>query len=131
MAATVSSWRDISRSAAGTSGSRRWSIVGALKGDAAEMAQRWNGENFGRYRAEATAWPSSIVDALFGAGLSRPLEGEARAACAEFSEHSGIRVVAIDVPSGIHGDTAKPLGDAYVRGRTHDHLLPQEAGACA
>jgi NAD(P)H-hydrate epimerase len=75
----------------------------ALKGDAAAMAKRWKGE--------ATALPSGrgsalYVDALFGAGLSRPLEDEARRFAETCDPH---RVVAIDVPSGLHGDMAKPL----------------------
>ncbi len=52
-----------------------------------------------------------VVDALFGAGLSRPLEGEA----ARFARASkDITVVAVDVPSGLHGDTGRPLGEACV-----------------
>jgi NAD(P)H-hydrate epimerase len=49
---------------------------------------------------------------MFGAGLSRPLDGEARL----FAETCDpLRVVAIDVPSGIHGDAARPLDDVAVR----------------
>ena len=44
------------------------------------------------------------MDALFGAGLSRPLEGEARH-FADWSARFRSSVVAIDVPSGLHGDT--------------------------
>jgi ADP-dependent NAD(P)H-hydrate dehydratase / NAD(P)H-hydrate epimerase len=55
-----------------------------------------------------------VVDALFGAGLSRPLTGEMRAAV-EAANASGAPIVAIDVPSGVHGDTARPLGEACVR----------------
>jgi len=52
-----------------------------------------------------------VVDALFGAGLSRPLEGEA----ARFARASkDLTVVAVDVPSGLHGDTGRPLGEACV-----------------
>ncbi|MBV9991513.1 MAG: NAD(P)H-hydrate dehydratase [Alphaproteobacteria bacterium] len=52
-----------------------------------------------------------VVDALFGAGLSRPLEGEA----ARFARASkDLTVVAVDVPSGLHGDTAEPLGETCV-----------------
>lgn len=44
-----------------------------------------------------------VLDGLFGAGLSRPLEGES-AYAAEQVNASGARVVAIDVPSGVNGD---------------------------
>lgn len=44
-----------------------------------------------------------VLDGLFGAGLSRPLSGEAGYAVEQVNA-SGARVVAIDVPSGVHGD---------------------------
>lgn len=52
-----------------------------------------------------------IVDALFGAGLSRPLEAESATAVAQMAAASN-RVVAIDIPSGLPGDTGKPVGPA-------------------
>jgi hydroxyethylthiazole kinase-like uncharacterized protein yjeF len=54
---------------------------------------------------EAELW----VDALFGAGLSRPLEGDAAAVARRLAELSE-RVVAIDVPSGVAGDTGAVQG---------------------
>ena len=50
------------------------------------------------------------VDALFGAGLSRPLEGEA----ARWRDVLTARQSAlspIDVPSGLDGDTGAPMGE--------------------
>ncbi len=47
-----------------------------LKGDAAEMARRWDGP----VRAmdpDATESMHLVIDAMFGAGLSRPLDGVA------------------------------------------------------
>ncbi|MFT3808492.1 MAG: NAD(P)H-hydrate dehydratase [Micropepsaceae bacterium] len=94
--------------------SRGWPVVcetetdpAALKGDAAEAFRRWDGET----RAVAAGAPEAglIVDALFGAGLSRPLGGEA-ARLAEVSREMRDRVVSIDVPSGIHGDSGLALG---------------------
>ena len=55
--------------------------------------------------------PGVWIDALFGAGLSRPLEGPAAAAALRMAEAPG-RVVAVDVPSGVPGDTGKPIGPA-------------------
>ncbi|MDE2487285.1 MAG: NAD(P)H-hydrate epimerase, partial [Alphaproteobacteria bacterium] len=52
-----------------------------------------------------------VVDALFGAGLSRPLEAESATAVAQMAAASN-RVVAIDLPSGVPGDTGKPVGPA-------------------
>ena len=77
--------------------------------DARAAAQRWRGET-GPLRAEPL--PGVLyVDALFGAGLSRPLDGEARRLARAF-EGEGARIVAVDLPSGLSGDGAKPLGDA-------------------
>lgn len=47
-----------------------------------------------------------VVDALFGAGLARPLEGAPRTAV-EAVIASGAPVVAIDLPTGVNGDTAQ------------------------
>jgi hydroxyethylthiazole kinase-like uncharacterized protein yjeF len=52
-----------------------------------------------------------VIDALFGAGLSKPLEGDAARAVAEI-ERSGAAVVAIDLPSGISGAGGNVLGAA-------------------
>jgi NAD(P)H-hydrate epimerase len=83
--------------------------LSALEGDAAEMAKRWNGKTV-PFAPDSKA--ELYIDALFGAGLSRPLEGAARI----FAQNCDpARVVAIDVPSGLHGDTAKPLDDVAVR----------------
>ena len=83
----------------------------ALKGDAAEMAKRWNGAV--TTLAPGHSHAALYVDALFGAGLSRPLEGEAQR-FAEWSRQFRSSIVAIDVPSGIHGDRGGPLGDVAV-----------------
>jgi hydroxyethylthiazole kinase-like uncharacterized protein yjeF len=52
-----------------------------------------------------------VLDGLFGAGLSRPLQGEAAFAVEQVNA-SGARVVAIDVPSGVVGDTGVVAGPA-------------------
>lgn len=55
--------------------------------------------------------PAWIVDGLFGIGLNRPLD---RAWCAliEQVNAAGRRVLAVDVPSGLHADTGEPQGAA-------------------
>ncbi len=84
----------------------------ALRGDAAEASKVWDGETFAG--SDAVPRADLFVDAMFGAGLSRPLEGEAAklaAAMAAMPE----RVVAVDVPSGLDGDTGKAFGDVCAR----------------
>jgi NAD(P)H-hydrate epimerase len=83
-----------------------------LKGDAAAKAKRWSGSDEPLSSAifdDVTL----IVDALFGAGLSRPLDG-AVADLAALLNKSPIPVVAIDVPSGIAGDTGQPLDGKFI-----------------
>lgn len=57
------------------------------------------------------------VDAMFGAGLARPLNGEA-AVLANLLAAQPEAVVAIDVPSGLPGDTGAPAGPVVVAGLT-------------
>jgi hydroxyethylthiazole kinase-like uncharacterized protein yjeF len=84
-------------------------VVGAddLKGDAAEMAKRWGGPIAALDNA-AFAGATLIVDALFGAGLARPLEGAAAKAVRN-ANASGIPILAVDMPSGVHGDSGQAL----------------------
>ena len=55
-----------------------------------------------------------IVDALFGIGLDREITGEYRELISLLKEkrESGAKVVAADIPSGIHADTGELLGIA-------------------
>jgi len=50
-----------------------------------------------------------VVDALFGAGLKRPIEGNA-AEVIETVNRQGLACVAVDLPSGLDGDTGRILG---------------------
>lgn len=52
-----------------------------------------------------------IVDALFGIGLSRELEGGFAAAARKINE-SGAFVCSMDIPSGIHTDSGRRMGEA-------------------
>ncbi|MGY6709115.1 MAG: NAD(P)H-hydrate dehydratase [Rhizobiaceae bacterium] len=53
-----------------------------------------------------------VIDALFGAGLAKPLEGAASAAVERVGE-AGCPVVAVDLPSGISGDSGQMTGAAF------------------
>ena len=83
---------------------------GKLPGDAAAAAAKWEGG----VEALATAVLDDaqlVVDALFGAGLARPLTGGARDVVEEINRRR-LPCVAVDVPSGVHGDSGQILGAA-------------------
>ncbi|WPZ32960.1 NAD(P)H-hydrate dehydratase [Thalassobaculum sp. OXR-137] len=85
-----------------------------LTGDAAEAAAYWDGP-IEMLTAERVESAEIFVDALFGAGLTRPVEGVAAEVldrAATRSAGGGLTVVAVDVPSGVHGDTGQVLGTA-------------------
>jgi ADP-dependent NAD(P)H-hydrate dehydratase / NAD(P)H-hydrate epimerase len=81
-----------------------------LHGDAGLHAARWHG------RIEALS-PAAIdgaelvVDALFGSGLNRQLDPLIAATLGAATER-GIPVIAVDVPSGVMGDTGESAGAA-------------------
>jgi NAD(P)H-hydrate epimerase len=88
----------------------------ALKGDAAWAAQAWRGP----VEALATGLLEGrplVVDALFGAGLTRPIEGVAGEAIDRINNEA-LTVVAVDVPSGLHGDSGEVMGRAPFAERT-------------
>ncbi|MBS0224012.1 MAG: NAD(P)H-hydrate dehydratase [Proteobacteria bacterium] len=86
----------------------------ALKGDAAHAARLWARpvETFGSNQAPSLLeGRPMVIDALFGAGLSRPVDGVAAQLLAQ-ADFLGLSVVAVDVPSGLQGDTGEVLGQS-------------------
>ena len=90
--------------------------VADLTGDAAEMAARWgrgstNSDSNNVFDVEL------IIDALFGAGLSRPMD---EATCKLLTRFNGLGtpVLSIDVPSGLDGTTGQPMGPVVRASRT-------------
>ena len=79
-----------------------------LKDEARQHAQRWGGE-VEALNPLVLEGAELIVDALFGAGLSRPLEGQALETLAVASLGT-VPIIAIDTPSGVMGDTGEALG---------------------
>jgi len=76
-----------------------------------------------------------VIDALFGTGLSRPLTGLAAELVCHLND-SGVRVLAVDVPSGLLADAAQPDPESAVVQATYTvsfalpklaFLLPQNA----
>ncbi|HMM71252.1 MAG TPA: NAD(P)H-hydrate dehydratase [Rhodocyclaceae bacterium] len=55
---------------------------------------------------------SLIVDALFGVGLERPIEGSPAQWIDAMNRLGGIKL-ALDVPSGLHADSGRVLGVAF------------------
>jgi NAD(P)H-hydrate epimerase len=82
----------------------------ALHGDAAEAAARWPGP-VAPLAPEVLEGAGLVIDALFGAGLTRPLDGVARAVVTATTERA-LPVVAIDVPSGVDGEDGAVRGTA-------------------
>lgn len=58
-----------------------------------------------------------LVDAIFGTGLSRPLDEQMRARINTINE-SRVPILALDVPSGLHADTGAVLGAVVMAERT-------------
>lgn len=83
-----------------------------LPDDAKAAFKAWK-DSGGRTLADAptTCRQDLIVDGLFGVGLQRPLEGR-YAALVDWINASGSRVLALDIPSGLHADTGAVLGRA-------------------
>ena len=79
--------------------------------DAARMAARWRGPSVA-FAPEEARRAALVIDAVFGAGLARDVDGLAADTLA-----AAARVVAIDVPSGVDGATGA------VRGRAAAALL--------
>ncbi|MGA0607053.1 NAD(P)H-hydrate dehydratase [Phenylobacterium sp. VNQ135] len=76
--------------------------------DARAAAARWDGD-VRPLDGEAPA--GLIIDALFGAGLARPLDGVAAAVAQRVARPE--KVVAVDTPSGLPGDTGDPKGPVF------------------
>lgn len=82
----------------------------ALKGDANVMAGRYRGAVEG-FLPQALDGANLIVDAIFGTGLSRPIDGPARAMIEAANAHPA-PALAIDLASGIDADTGAVVGGA-------------------
>ena len=93
-----------------------WVLPGRLSADAQRELDRLaeTGTLIRRVEDALPAVPqdvSCIIDALFGTGLCRPLEGLALEAC-RMMNASDAPVVAVDIPSGLSGLTGEVLGAA-------------------
>jgi ADP-dependent NAD(P)H-hydrate dehydratase / NAD(P)H-hydrate epimerase len=87
-----------------------------IRGDAAQAFSEWRGpvvpaDEITPSRAEL------LVDALFGSGLDRDLEDEPRAVVERLNA-ARRPILAVDIPSGIDGDTGAVRGAAVKATRT-------------
>jgi NAD(P)H-hydrate epimerase len=95
-----------------------------LRGDAAVNAARWHGP-LAPLDLGALDGAGLIVDALFGAGLSRPVEGVAGSVLSALAAHREVPVVAVDTPSGLDGDTGQVRGTAAPAALTVTFFRPK------
>ena len=82
----------------------------SLQGDAASAARGWKYPVL-PFNPQAIGRPALIIDALFGAGLNRPVKGEPYDMI-EAINANGAPVLAVDLPSGINGTTGAVMGIA-------------------
>ncbi len=79
-----------------------------LPSDALHHAKLWDGP-IEPLTSAAIEGAALVVDALFGAGLNRPLTDDVRELLRAVAQRA-LPVVAVDVPSGVLGDTGESLG---------------------
>lgn len=113
--------------------------VDALNGDAAEAAALW-GDAPVPLSAGLVDGADILIDALFGAGLSHAVQGETAALLARAAGRAAsgrLKVAAVDVPSGLLGDTGQVLGMACpadltltFHRRKPGHVLEPGRGLC-
>ena len=84
-----------------------------LQGDAAHARGRLlaAGVAVEPFSAGALGAADVVVDALFGTGLQRPVEGEWLAAVRAINA-CGVPVLSVDLPSGLDADSGRILGEA-------------------
>ncbi|MHC2462191.1 bifunctional ADP-dependent NAD(P)H-hydrate dehydratase/NAD(P)H-hydrate epimerase [Bradyrhizobium embrapense] len=82
----------------------------SLQGDAALAAKGWKYPVL-PFNPQALGKPALIIDALFGAGLNRPVKGDPLEMITAINAN-GTPVLAVDLPSGINGTTGAVMGAA-------------------
>src|ERR1700687_2580003 len=82
----------------------------SLQGDAASAAKGWKFPVL-PFNPPAIGRPALIIDALFGAGLNRPVKGDP-VDMIEAINANGAPVLSVDLPSGVNGTTGAVMGVA-------------------
>lgn len=90
-------------------------FVGSVERMTEETRRQWEiAENYQIPRVNNPAWSeyTTIVDAIFGVGLARPVGGHYAQVIHEMNDADAWKV-AVDIPSGVDGDNGKELGIAF------------------
>jgi len=82
----------------------------SMSNDAAVNFKRWKGTVL-PLEPESLERAELIVDAVLGAGLTGPIEGVVRKTL-EAANEMDVPIVAVDVPTGVHGTTGRVFGMA-------------------
>ncbi len=90
--------------------------IDKLQGDAYHMATLWDGQTK-PFDPDLIDHQDLIVDAIFGTGLSKEISGNVKDVIEKANGADAYRV-AVDIPSGIKGDTGEVLGIAFKADRT-------------
>jgi ADP-dependent NAD(P)H-hydrate dehydratase / NAD(P)H-hydrate epimerase len=109
----------------------------SLKGDAAQNLKRLAAQGAPEVAANLDAWrglknslegTTLLVDAILGTGLTRPVEGFLAEVISDLnSTFPPPKIVAIDLPSGIGGDSGNLMGESLRAGATVTFTAPKRA----
>lgn len=85
---------------------------GSIAGDAAVNKERWRSLDREIESLDSAMLVNGplIVDAMVGAGLNRPLDGKLRQVIDHINQEA-MTCIAVDIPSGVNGDSGQVLGD--------------------
>lgn len=110
-----------------------WNVTLVCLADKAEMTGdgKWAADTFGadldtvalRQFQQHNCDVDVVIDALFGAGLTRPLERFVADTLTDLLGEADISI-AVDLPSGVSGENGEDLGGIYTpAGKTFDHTV--------
>ena len=88
-----------------------------LSKDTRTMLERFGKNNFIKYSIEEVYSAEIIVDAIFGAGLNRPLDSFNSEVVSAINK-SKAKVISIDLPSGVNGETGDTMNSVVIADST-------------
>lgn len=97
---------------------KRVTVYKATDGDGSAFYRRTLGyaQNAGVAIKRASEYDGNadiLVDAIFGIGLNRSIEGETKALIEKLNAQEDAFRLAVDIPSGLNGDTGEVMGVAF------------------